>query len=705
MEAHEHDRLRRLEARVAALEAQLRAVGGEPPPPEPPPPEPPESVPPEPEPPESVPAESQPEPPPPLARPAPPPPPLPQLPREPLEPKKQDKKPSLEQFIGLTVLGRAGIAAIVVAAAYFGQLGWNRLAPAGRITVIYFAAALMLGAGFALRRRVASRYTAILFGGAIALTYTAGALAKLGFDLVSGTTALVLLVASTALGQWLGRLLRLEAMAVVALAGGYAAPVLVGEPTANPTPFLIYLVALHSWAAWTDHRWQWRNARRLAVTMTTALTIAWFGDNPWPAPREVALNVEFVLAALCAPELIVAFRQRRFVALRWLFVIAGTWVANAWIVLYSGMRPEIAGFGLGLASVLIALGIALRRVAPDHWAGANIARAGSTALAFGALIVCNALAPETAADLAMPWLRVGTLTAAAAIVFALRRLTRSGDLAIAVAAILAAGLAMRHNEGWDRLLVVAALLLPTALIVKSRLESGAFTAVLIGAALIWFANDEVRTFFQDGEHWLAVGFAGVALWCAFAADLSVRRRLPLVHGAAAGLLALAGVAWFVAAYAARTIEVPTTVFVNLRFASALAVLTGIEVARRRVPAWAHPAHLYAMLATALALAWLAGRIELVDAVRDWDYRWRDAVTSLYSTVFAGALLAAGFWRRNVAMRWTGLVGFLLVVAKVAIFDLAALDTPLRVLVTGVLGGVLLIGAYAYARLSHATEPS
>lgn len=69
----------------------------------------------------------------------------------------------------------------------------------------------------------------------------------------------------------------------------------------------------------------------------------------------------------------------------------------------------------------------------------------------------------------------------------------------------------------------------------------------------------------------------------------------------------------------------------------------------------------------------------------------------YTLVFAGLLLVAGFRRQLPALRWTALVAFVVVVVKVLAHDLREVDTPVRVLATGALGGVLLVAAWAYAR--------
>src|SRR5204863_5243981 len=66
----------------------------------------------------------------------------------------------LERFVGLAVLGRVGVAAVLLAAAYFGQLGWTHLGPGARAALVYAGGLLMVGAGFVLRPRVDAKYTA-----------------------------------------------------------------------------------------------------------------------------------------------------------------------------------------------------------------------------------------------------------------------------------------------------------------------------------------------------------------------------------------------------------------------------------------------------------------------------------------------------------------------------------------------------------------
>src|SRR5690606_18824765 len=148
------------------------------------------------------------------------------------------------------------------------------------------------------------RYVALLWGGGVAITYVAGVLAHLRYEVVSESIALLSLLASSVLGQFLACRLRLEIMASVALAGAYAAPLIVGSPSPTPTGFFVLLLSLHSWAAWTEYRWQWLHARALAVIATVVLVLGWYVTNGIVTPWSFLVHLEAVWLLLALPELL-----------------------------------------------------------------------------------------------------------------------------------------------------------------------------------------------------------------------------------------------------------------------------------------------------------------------------------------------------------------------------------------------------------------
>lgn len=207
----------------------------------------------------------------------------------------------LERFVGVAVLGRIGIAAVLLAAVYFGQLGWREITPAAKVGVVYALAGALVGVGAAVRRKASRLYVAMLFGGGTAAMYLAGVLARLAFHIVGPLEGLVMLAAACATGQFLAHRARMQVLAIVALGGAFAAPLLVGSPTDARTSLLVYLLALHAWAAFAERSFGWKGARVVGVLGTTIVALAWLvAHGGVDASTYVHLHAYFF--GLTAPE-------------------------------------------------------------------------------------------------------------------------------------------------------------------------------------------------------------------------------------------------------------------------------------------------------------------------------------------------------------------------------------------------------------------
>ncbi len=647
-------------------------------------------------------------PPPVPATPLPAPPPLPATPPAPAplppapspRPRAAPRPPAaaagkdLERFVGLTVLGRVGAAAVLLAAAYFGQLGWTRLGPSARVVAVYAAGAALVVLGTTLRRRVVPRYVAILWGAGAALTYLGGTLAGLHYDLLAPLPAMLLLLASAALGQWLGRLLRLEAFATVALAGAYAAPVLVGTPSPTPTGLFALLLLLHTWAVWTQWRWCWHQARGLAVVATAALVAGWYAANGIVSPGSLVLHLEVVLLAVAAPELVLAFGRGRVAAARWVLFIAAASVVHAVLLFATGNHRELVWFGLAAGAAWLAGGARLARTAPTL---ANApARLGGVLVALGALVVwVDADLPATAAA----WGRVGSLAAAAVLLLELRRWTRTGELAAVVAAALAMTLVLADgNAARARGLVVAVIAATGVLLVRARSPAPVF-ALAIGSVVAMFGLCRRFEFVGAEARWLAVALTAASAFALLALVVASVRRDRLLLAPAVVVLCGLGAAWALAAIDSLSrpeAGEPLALLWNLRLLAATVFVGAAVLGVRVVPTDAAPARA-TLAAVALAVAYVGGLLEVITFARELATGWSRVATSLYTLLFAAGLLAFGFARRLPAVRWAGLAGFGVVAVKVTLFDLAHVDTPLRILATGAVGAVLLLGAFGYAR--------
>lgn len=605
-----------------------------------------------------------------------------------------------ERFLGLAVLGRVGIGAVLMAAAYFGQLGWRHLGPGARAALVYVAGLLLIGAGAWLRPRVAARYVAMLWGGGVAMTWLAGVLGYLRFAVLSSPVAIVSMLASAALGQWLARVLGLQSIATVALAGAYAAPVLVGTPSPTPTAFFTLLLTLHTWAAWTEHRWQWQAARALAVVATIGLVWSWYAQHGTGGVRSFVPHVLVVWLALAAPELLAGLRRRPVDELRAALVGLGHLVASfACLAVVAAGRVWLHVPVL-LALAALAAGTALRSRAMPL--GTWLARAGSCLLAFGFALWSWEWHRRVAPGMQPAWYLAGLLAIASGLLLT-RRFTGVGELGAALAAWLSCSLLVTvrvGSLGSDELrrYAVAAIAVWLWSLVAGQWAAARLLGLFGGAvtAYLWLRSG--GHFGQPQGGWLAVALAGASGVGTLGAYVAARDRDRLLAWCAAGVHAAVLLGWFSLAWRTRAagVDVAGTPLWNARTGALLAMVVAAWLARRRLPVDDAPPR--AVLgATALAGIYCAGLLELLEAVAGLAFGPRAVASSLYTLVFAGLLLVAGFRRQLPALRWTALVAFVVVVVKVLAHDLREVDTPVRVLATGALGGVLLVAAWAYAR--------
>jgi hypothetical protein len=201
---------------------------------------------------------------------------------------------------------------------------------------------------------------------------------------------------------------------------------------------------------------------------------------------------------------------------------------------------------------------------------------------------------------------------------------------------------------------------------------------------------------------LVLGLLGVGLATGISTEVLLRRRgdRPAALGWVVAPLVVLGAAWFAGAQLAP--RPPSEVVWNGRFLGGLGLtvlLAGTAWSTIRAGGPAR-ARWYTGVA-ALLVGYLAGLFELVQATRPLAGAWAPVLVSLYTAAFGAALLVAGFAWSLRPLRVAALLVFGAVVVKVGLHDLRASDLPLRVLVTGVLGLVLLGSAYAYARRRRA----
>ncbi len=621
---------------------------------------------------------------------------LPQRDRGPAETHRaraERESRDLEHFIGLAVLGRVGIAAVVLAAAYFGQLGWAQLGPAARAALVYVFGAALIALGTVLRRHVDQRYVALMWGGGVAVTYVAGVLAHLRYEVMPSWVAVVSLLLTAALGQFLAHRLRLEIFATVALGGAYLAPVLVGTPSPTPTAFFVLLLALHSWAAWTEHRWQWHSARMLAVIATLMSVAGWYSENDFVSPWSFLWHMQAVWLLIALPELVRA-ALRQPVAARRIWAVFGLGLVFCLASTCPSTMVEHSALVVGAVLLVAGAWFVTRSVLM----GQCLARIPAFLLGFGVVRWWWANYEQPREH---EWVLIVGLALVGLLQLGVRRWTQVGELGTAIAASLALfSLASTGASGPGLPLEGAplAMVLPLLLLGFARQPIGQITGLLLSVATCLAAVLHASAPPVQGQELVAIALVGATAIATIGTWMSARREAILLGMVATGMHAILLLAWLHYCVRGEPVEpgVLPIPFWNVRFLALSVLVALVAFARSRLPQKLGEQRIVLGIVVLVA-SYVGGLLEVLDISADWTFGPRAASTTLYSLLFASGLLVAGFAKQLLGLRWTALALFVGVAVKVAAYDLSQAKTPVRVLVTGVLGAVLLVVAWGYAR--------
>ena len=571
-----------------------------------------------------------------VSRPAPP------TPRVASRPERRRRAADLERFLGVAVLGRVGIGAVLLAASYFAQLAYREMSGPGKVISIYGLSALLVAGGFWLRARVARGYVALLWGGATAAAYLGGVTAHLAYHLVPSSIAIAMLVAASALGQWLAHLLKHQALATTALAGAFAAPVLVGSGADHRMVLLVFLGLLHTWAAFVERRFDWRASRVTGVVGTMVVAGLWlvrYGS----CDLSTYLHVHGYLALLAGPELFALARRTRSLSERAVPVIAflalaelTLWVASVASHYVAGTNP-MAGFGWLAGAVYLAGGLALLR--PGVALRQLKLPRGLMSIG-GVLLVGGCLTGPALFDLSREMghvVRAVSLAVVSVGYALLRRRVGVGDGVAVFAAVVGAIAVLVGRDVATALWMVPVGLLPCAVLALmggGRLAptlGGLIGALLLGLGLARGHRLDLA--------WIGGALAAVAAWSGFLVEVSRRRDHSGLRVVASLAFASLVAAWVHQGFAGRMAQ-PTPALINALtlsglFAAAVAVTCALRRAARG--AWLETI----LWSAAVALVLAAGQREMAASVREQAHALRWCVQLVYVAGIGLLVLAAG----------------------------------------------------------------
>jgi uncharacterized membrane protein len=708
--ARVHRRLHELEARVAVLE------GGPPAPAPAAEPAPTAVVDPAPLPVDSA---LMPDEPPPLMPPPPPAPPPPPSPR-PVD--------DFEQRVGARWLNRVGALILVVGIGFFLKYAFDSdwVGPRSRIAIGFAVGAGLLALGHRLHRAASRGPAQGVIAAGLGTLYLTSYAAHAFYDLVGLPTAFGLLAAVTAIGLALAVRQDARAIAVLATLGGFLAPVVLRQDRDAGAALFAYLAVLGAGIVASGWWRGWRSLHLLGFVGTQALYLSWFAAWYAPGKLGLALGAATLYFALFAvlPLLAARHRPETTPSLVLGLGVPLVYAAEARAILWPGHPNALAVLYLVLAGLYLVLG---------RWAAAGGPRLAGLhrAVALGFLTLCLAVrwsghvlpVAWGVEGLALIWggLRAGS-----------RWMRRGGLLVLALAVGRWAMLVSDQPENTGGFLVDSPLLVPTLVLaaacaLAARLcgreppdpiagEAPSRPLLVLAALVILagFLTAELGSYpplrFRGGV--LAV--LQTLVWVAATVPVlglvrSDRTRLLLLAGTI-GLAVLGLTAATTDAVAWRSMPPESwRPVLNLRFLTGLLLAALYAWYAWMCPEWpfrspATAARFRALAAGAafLFLLWHAsaeiGLWPLVDRAPAAAAKLRNAGLSVLWTVYALAAMGIGLWRDVAAIRVAAIGLFALTVGKVLLVDLAGLDALYRIVSFIVLGAVLLLASFLYARL-------
>jgi len=203
-----------------------------------------------------------------------PPPPPPPAPPPPPVAEKAGAGPNWEALLGANWLSKLGIAALVVAAAFFLKYAIDSrwIDETGRVAIGLAAAGLLLALGqWLLAKPLYRAYAQVLSSGGIVIFFLSVYAAYNFYQLLDWWQAFSLLALGAVAASALAAANNTQAVAMLCLAGAFLTPVLIHEEGVGPggmTKLYAYLAVMNVWGAALSRWRKWYSLTALAFGAT-----------------------------------------------------------------------------------------------------------------------------------------------------------------------------------------------------------------------------------------------------------------------------------------------------------------------------------------------------------------------------------------------------------------------------------------------------
>ncbi|GHU82985.1 hypothetical protein FACS189415_4400 [Bacteroidia bacterium] len=179
------------------------------------------------------------------------------------------KSNDFEKFFGENLLSKIGIATLVLGISYFVKYAIDRdwIDEVGRVVFGLLCGGVIIGIGHKLKDNYRV-FSSILVGGGISVLYITITIAYRQYGMYSQSLSFSLLIFVTALSVFLALLYGRKELAIFSLLGGFASPLLASSGTSNYVVLFSYLLILNSGMLVLAFKKQWDVLGMIAYILT-----------------------------------------------------------------------------------------------------------------------------------------------------------------------------------------------------------------------------------------------------------------------------------------------------------------------------------------------------------------------------------------------------------------------------------------------------
>jgi uncharacterized membrane protein len=283
----------------------------------------------------------------------------PPSPPKPKKPSFFERNPDIEKFIGENLANKIGIGILVIGIGFFVKYAIDQewINEVGRVFIGILCGGILLGLAHYLRKSFTA-FSSVLVGGGIAVLYLTIYIAFHAYGMFTPLVAFMLMAVITGFAVFFSLAYNKVELAVVALLGGFASPLMVSTGEGNYVALFIYITILDVGMMVLSFYKKWPLVNIISYAFTVLLYGTWLStqfdyETPGMIAGALVFATDFYLVFF-AMNLINNIRERRpFGAMEFALLLSNTFFYYA-----AGMYVLNNSTGIDFRGVFtVALGV------------------------------------------------------------------------------------------------------------------------------------------------------------------------------------------------------------------------------------------------------------------------------------------------------------------------------------------------------------